>query len=88
MFHSDNHVFSNHFEIKDHFVHYYESLLREQATWRQNIDGMAFESLVYQSASWLGRPTDEDEIHHVIRGTAKGKAPGPNDFPIFQVRGL
>lgn len=56
------------------------SLLLEQANWRPNLDGLAFDSLDPQSARWLEWPSGEDEIHNVIRRMAKDKARRPDGF--------
>lgn len=61
-------------------VHYYETLLSEHHLWRPKSDGLTFESFHFPSASWLGRPFEEDEVHLVVEGMARDKAPGPDSF--------
>lgn len=73
--HSGNQVLSFPSKIENHIVHYYENLLTEPTYWRPKLNDLFFESIDLQSATWLERPFDEDEIYKVISGMVKDKAP-------------
>lgn len=57
-------------------MQYYEDLLAQTVEWRPKLDGLNFDQLDSGVASWLERPFDEEEVHLVVRGMCKDKAPG------------
>jgi hypothetical protein len=44
------------------------------------LDGLAFNSLVVEEASWLELPFQERKVLEVVKGMNKDKAPGPDGF--------
>jgi hypothetical protein len=73
--------------IRDHIVQFYDSLFSEQFSWRPKLDGLDFDSIDVEEASWLERPFEESEVLDVVKGMNSEKAPGPDGFSMafFQV---
>jgi len=61
--------------IRDHIVHFYESLFSEQYNWRPKLDGLAFNSLTRGGCS-VGTPFEEVEVLEVVKAN-RDKALGP-----------
>jgi hypothetical protein len=51
------------------------------------LDGLAFESIDEEKASWLKRPFKESEVFAVVKGMNNENAPSPDGFTMafFQV---
>lgn len=78
--HSGSNVLHSPEEIQDHIVQYYEDLLAEKVEWHPKLDGLLFDQLDSDVAGGLERPFDEEEVHLVVRGMCRDKAPGPDGF--------
>jgi hypothetical protein len=68
--------------IRDHIVHFYESLFSEQYNWRPWLDGLAFNSLSSEEAAQLELPFEENEVLEVVKAMNRDKAPGLDGFPM------
>ncbi|KAG6728212.1 hypothetical protein I3842_02G162400 [Carya illinoinensis] len=66
--------------IREHVVSFFDNLFSEREGWRPTVDGLDFDSIEPQVASWLERAFEEDEVHDVIRKMEKDKVPGPDRF--------
>jgi len=75
-------VTSDQLAIRDHIVHFYESLFSEQYNWRPKLDGIAFNSLSLEEAAQLELPFREREVLVVVKSMNRDKAPGPDGFPL------
>ena len=59
-----------------------ENLYTEEFHCRPMLDGLTFNVLQREDASWLERPFEEDEVTMVVRSMNGGKSPGPDGFPL------
>jgi hypothetical protein len=73
-------VSSDQSAIREHIVQYYDSLFSEQFSWRPKLDGLAFDSIDVEEASWAREPFEESEVLEVVKGMNSDKAPGPDGF--------
>ncbi|KAF5458693.1 hypothetical protein F2P56_022706 [Juglans regia] len=64
--HSGSNVLQSPKEIQDYIVQYHEELLTEKVEWRPKLDGLFFDQLDSEVASWLERPFVEEEVHLVF----------------------
>jgi hypothetical protein len=49
---------------------------------RPLLDGLNFNVIQGEDASWLERPFEEDEVTLVVRNMNGDKSPGPDGFPM------
>jgi hypothetical protein len=73
-------VSSNHYEIREHIVLFYNRLFTDQFSWRPKLDGLAFDSIDVEDSTWLERPFEEIEVLEVVKGKHRDKASDPNGF--------
>lgn len=80
MLHYEGHVIVDHFDIKNHVVYHYETLLYVQHLWRPKLDGLVFETIDNTSSNLLEKLFEEGAVNHVVRGMARDKAPELDGF--------
>ena len=83
----DGKLSSNQADIKAHICSFYRNLYTEEFYCRPMLDGLNFNVIQGEDASWLERPFEEDEVTLVVRNMNGDKSPGPDGFPMsfFQV---
>jgi hypothetical protein len=60
--------------IRDHIVHFYDSLFSKHHNWRPRLNSLAFDSLKVEEASRLELPFKEKEVLEVVKGMNRDKA--------------
>ncbi len=68
--------------IQDYIVNFYKSLFTDGGVRRPMLDGINFNSLDEEEATWLKIPFDEEEIFEVVMAFNGDKALGPDGFPL------
>ena len=68
--------------IKAHICSFYRNLYTEEFHCRPLLDGLKFNVIQGEDASWLERPFEEDEVTLVVRNMNGDKSPGPDGFPM------
>ena len=68
--------------IKNHICSFYRNLYMEEFHCRPMLDGLYFQALQGEDASWLERPFQEDEMTGVVRNMNGDKSPSPDGFPM------
>ncbi|KAH7850787.1 hypothetical protein Vadar_003015 [Vaccinium darrowii] len=63
-------------EISVGIANFYESLFQEEVIWRPRVDGIVFDSISGEEASWLERPFDEEEVGGFLQGFEVGSENG------------
>ena len=83
----DGELSSNQADIKAHICSFYRNLYTEEFYCRPMLDGLNFNVIQGEDASWLERPFEEDEVTLMVRNMNGDKSPGPDGFPMsfFQV---
>jgi hypothetical protein len=66
--------------IRDHIVQFYDRLFSVQFNWRPKLNGLAFDSIDEEDASWLERLFEESEVLEVVKGMNSEKATGLDGF--------
>ncbi|KAH7846593.1 hypothetical protein Vadar_015807 [Vaccinium darrowii] len=69
-------------EISAGIVNFYEGLFQEEVIWRPRVDGIEFDSISGEEASWLERPFDEAEVMVALKSLNGDKAPGPDGMSL------
>ena len=78
----DGELTPNQDAIKAHICTFYWNLYFEEFECRPLLDGLAFNSIQGEEASWLERLFEEDEVTQVVRSMNGDKSLGPNGFPL------
>jgi hypothetical protein len=71
---------TNQAEISEHIGQFYQQLYTEQFSWRPLLDGLSFDSILENEASWLERDFEEEEVRKVVAAMDDDKPPGPDGF--------
>jgi hypothetical protein len=81
----DGYISLNSKEIREHILQFYTRLYSEQFSWRPKLDGLLFNSIDVEEATWLERDFEESEVFEVLKALNQGKAPKPFSLAFFQV---
>jgi hypothetical protein len=56
-----------------HIVHFYNRLFTEQFSWPK-LNGLTFDFIDEEAATWLECPFEENEVLEVVKGISRDKA--------------
>jgi len=73
---------SNSTELRETIVQFYNQLYLEKFSWRPKLDGLSFNSIGADEASWLERVFEESEVFEVVRVLNGDKTSSPNGFSV------
>jgi hypothetical protein len=59
-------VSTNHAEIREHIVQFYDNLYIEQFSWQSKLDDLSFDSIGEVEANWLEWAFDKDKVFEVL----------------------